>query len=92
MHGIAEKDWDYVQIAVAVILSFAFYLPVVLAGHLVPLLGMLMIPKTLAYVWIVVIGYIEMRNELRGSAIVDEGVAKEEAVLSGSSNRGSNES
>lgn len=41
----------------AVILSFGFYIPVVLFGSSDPLLGMLMIPKTLAYVWVVVMGW-----------------------------------
>ena len=35
----------------AVLLSFGFYIPVVLFAEAVPLIGMLMIPKTLAYVW-----------------------------------------
>lgn len=37
----------------AVALSFGFYLPVVLFSGTFPLVGILMIPKTLAYVWIV---------------------------------------
>lgn len=37
----------------AVALSFGFYLPVVLFSGVAPAVGMLMIPKTLAYVWIV---------------------------------------
>lgn len=40
--------------ALAVALSFGFYLPVVLFSGAAPMVGMLMIPKTLAYVWIVV--------------------------------------
>lgn len=43
--------------ALAVILSFGFYIPVVLFGSVIPLLGMLMIPKTLAYVWVVFMGW-----------------------------------
>ena len=35
----------------AVLLSFAFYLPVVLWVNKNPRLGMLMLPKTLAYIW-----------------------------------------
>lgn len=41
----------------AVILSFGFYLPVVLFSGTVPAVGILMIPKTLAYVWIVLMGW-----------------------------------
>ena len=37
----------------AVGLSFGFYLPVVLFSGIAPVVGVLMIPKTLAYVWIV---------------------------------------
>ena len=33
--------------------SFGFYLPVVLFSGAAPMVGMLMIPKTLAYVWVV---------------------------------------
>jgi hypothetical protein len=40
----------------AVTLSFAFYIPVVLFAERLPMIGMLMIPKTLAYVWVVVMG------------------------------------
>ena len=40
----------------AITLSFAFYLPVVLFAEKIPMIGMLMIPKTLAYVWVVVMG------------------------------------
>lgn len=41
----------------AVALSFAFYLPVVLFSGVFPAVGILMIPKTLAYVWIVLMGW-----------------------------------
>lgn len=41
----------------AVTLSFGFYLPVVLFSGTFPIIGMLMIPKTLAYVWIVLMGW-----------------------------------
>lgn len=45
-----------------VVLSFACYIPVVLFGDSVPLVGILMIPKTCAYVWTVVIGYQAMKG------------------------------
>ena len=41
----------------------AFYIPVVLFADAMPLIGMLMIPKTCAYVWTVVIGYRAMQKE-----------------------------
>ncbi len=37
----------------AITLSFGFYIPVVLFSGIFPIIGVLMIPKTLAYVWIV---------------------------------------
>ena len=48
-----------------IVLSFGFYIPVVLWADAVPVIGMLMIPKTCAYVWTVLIGYRAMRQEVR---------------------------
>jgi hypothetical protein len=45
-----------------VLLSFAFYVPVVLWADAVPVVGMLMIPKTLCYVWLIMIGFREFRR------------------------------
>lgn len=50
-------DTVFKHMPLAVALSFGFYLPVVLFSGKWPLIGMLMIPKTLAYVWIVVMGW-----------------------------------
>lgn len=46
-----DRVFRFMPLAVA--LSFGFYLPVVLFSGSFPLIGMLMIPKTLAYVWVV---------------------------------------
>ena len=48
-----------------IVLSFGFYIPVVLWAEAIPMIGMLMIPKTCAYVWTVMIGYNAMKKELR---------------------------
>ena len=45
-----------------IVLSFGFYIPVVLWADTIPVVGMLMIPKTLAYVWTVLIGYRSMQQ------------------------------
>ena len=45
-----------------IVLSFGFYIPVVLWADAIPMIGMLMIPKTCAYVWTVLIGYFAMRR------------------------------
>lgn len=37
---------------IAIILSFLFYLPVILWANIIPKIGMLMMPKTIAYVWL----------------------------------------
>lgn len=46
----ANGDRAFQWIGIAVLVSFGFYLPVILWVQQAPLLGMLMIPKTLAYV------------------------------------------
>lgn len=56
-----KKDDIFKKIGIGVIISFACYLPVVLYATTFRLVGMLMIPKTLAYLWIVYIGYKEVR-------------------------------
>ena len=48
-----------------IVLSFGFYIPVVLWADAVPMIGMLMIPKTCAYVWTVLIGYFAMKKECK---------------------------
>jgi hypothetical protein len=50
-------DRIFWSMPLAIALSFAFYVPVVLWADQMPLLGILMIPKTLAYVWVVMMGY-----------------------------------
>lgn len=49
----AKRDRVYRNLWLAVLLSFAFYLPVVLWAGDVPLMGMLMLPKTVMYIWII---------------------------------------
>ncbi|MEG1720485.1 MAG: hypothetical protein RR281_02145 [Pseudoflavonifractor sp.] len=56
------KDRSFRFMWLAVTLSFLLYFPVVLFAGTYPLVGMLMIPKTLAYVWIVLMGYSEFRS------------------------------
>lgn len=59
----AGNDTAFRWMWLTIVLSFAFYLPVVLWADAVPLVGMLMIPKTCAYVWTVLIGYRAMKKE-----------------------------
>ena len=52
-----RDDKPYRFMWLAIMLSFAFYLPVVLWADVSPMIGMLMLPKTCMYVWMVVMGY-----------------------------------
>lgn len=58
-----RNDHAFRWMWLTIVLSFGFYIPVVLWADAVPMVGMLMIPKTCAYVWTVLIGYQAMKNE-----------------------------
>lgn len=59
-----HKDKPFQFMWLTIVLSFAFYIPVVLWADVNSLIGVLMIPKTCAYVWTVWIGYSDMRKSL----------------------------
>ncbi|MCI9315824.1 MAG: hypothetical protein HFI57_12745 [Lachnospiraceae bacterium] len=58
-----QEDHGFKYMWLTIVLSFGFYIPVVLFADAVPVIGMLMIPKTCAYVWTVLIGYFAMIRE-----------------------------
>lgn len=58
-----HKDGEFRWMWLTIVLSFGFYIPVVLWADVFPAVGMLMIPKTCAYVWTVMIGYCAMKKE-----------------------------
>ena len=58
-----KQDTPFRHLWLTVVLSFACYIPVVLFADALPAVGMLMIPKTCAYVWTVLIGYNAMKKE-----------------------------
>ena len=58
-----HKDKEFRFMWLTIVLSFGFYIPVVLWADAVPAIGMLMIPKTCAYVWTVFIGYNSMKKQ-----------------------------
>lgn len=60
-----NKDKEFRFMWLTIVLSFGFYIPVVLWADAVPAIGMLMIPKTCAYVWTVLIGYFSMKKQNR---------------------------
>ena len=59
-----RNDQSFRWMWMTIVLSFAFYILVVLWADVVPMIGMLMIPKTCAYVWTVLIGYRAMKKEI----------------------------
>ena len=60
----ATTDKAFGWMWLTIVLSFLFYIPVVLFADLIPALGLLMIPKTLAYVWTVMMGYRDSQARL----------------------------
>lgn len=60
-HSAHDRPFRFLWLAVT--LSFGFYIPVVLWADTLPLVGMLMIPKTCAYVWIVWMGWISVKQD-----------------------------
>lgn len=58
-----HHDRNFKHMWLTILLSFAFYAPVVLYAQKYPNVGLLMIPKTCAYVWTVLIGYNDMKGD-----------------------------
>ncbi len=58
-----DRVFRFMPLAVA--LSFGFYLPVVLLSGVAPMVGILMIPKTMAYVWIVLMDWRLYRQSIK---------------------------
>lgn len=57
-----RNDKEYKWMWLAILLSFAFYIPVVLWADISPMIGMLMLPKTCMYMWIVMMGYKQSKT------------------------------
>jgi len=58
--AIKKHDRTFIWIAVMILVSFACYAPVILFVRQIPLLGMLMMPKTLAYLAVAFIAYFAL--------------------------------
>ena len=56
----AAKDRVFQWVGVSILVSYGFYTPVILFVQQVPMIGMLMIPKTMAYVAIAWIAYVSL--------------------------------
>ena len=50
------NGYHMTRMVVAIIISFGCYLPVTLFSKTKPKVGLLMIPKTCAYMWVIVMG------------------------------------
>ena len=59
-----KNDRAFKFLWLAVLLSFIFYIPVVLWAGMYPVIGMLMLPKTCAYVWAVCMGLRGLKSEM----------------------------
>ena len=53
-------DRPFTWIGIMILVSYAFYIPVILFVQQMPMIGMLMIPKTMAYVGIALIAYYSL--------------------------------
>ena len=60
-----NNDASFRWMWLTIVLSFGFYIPVVLWADAIPMIGMLMIPKTCAYGWTVLIGFFAMKKECK---------------------------
>jgi hypothetical protein len=59
-----NNDRAFKFLWLAVLLSFIFYIPVVLWAGRYPVIGMFMLPKTCAYVWAVSMGLRGLKSEM----------------------------
>jgi hypothetical protein len=55
--ALRTHDRPFLWVGGLIVLSYAMYIPVILLVQQAPMVGMLMIPKTLAYVGIAVVLY-----------------------------------
>ena len=50
------RGYHMTRMVAAILISFGCYLPVTLFSKKKPMVGILMIPKTCAYMWIIIMG------------------------------------
>ena len=58
LYALSGNTYGYhmTRMVAAIIISFGCYLPVTLLSKKIPKIGLLMIPKTCAYIWVIVMG------------------------------------
>ncbi len=57
-----KKDKDFIFMPIAIFLSFLFYFPVVMWSNNNSLVGFFMVPTLLCYLWIIWMGYTDLKN------------------------------
>jgi hypothetical protein len=71
--AIATDDRVFKWVGVCILISYGFYLPVIFFVQQVPVIGMLMIPKTLAYVAIAILAYLNLfRGKLAEQSPIEQ--------------------
>ena len=55
--GFKNQDARFKNFGYCIVVSYAFYIPVILLVQTIPIIGMLMIPKTLAYMVMAFLAY-----------------------------------
>jgi len=66
--AVAYKDVTFRWIGISILVSYACYIPVILFVQQVPVIGMLMIPKTMAYLAIGFLAYFDLHKPGRQAA------------------------
>lgn len=69
----AKKDKAFKWLFLAIILSFVFYIPVVLFASMRSYIGLLMLPKTVCYMWILYMGIIDLYIDNKSKEIEEKG-------------------
>lgn len=57
--SLKNKNDNFRFASFAIFFSFLFYMPVVLFAGTYPIVGMMMLPKTICYIWLISMGYKE---------------------------------
>ena len=69
--SLKAKDRLFRWIAYCIIFSYLFYTPVIFWVREIPLLGMLMIPKTIMYVVIAFLAYKRLYPHMKSASITN---------------------
>jgi uncharacterized membrane protein len=69
-HSRRANDRAFFWIGVLIVVSYACYMPVIFFVQQAPAVGMLMIPKTMAYVGIAWVAYRDLYSEERAQIVI----------------------